>query len=337
MIKENFEYNFTSSRFTWLNLKFIFIYDSNVSMNSLYWNTILTYSDYIVKKESYNDDFPLSELIVKIYYNIPIESKIKSVTDNIKIVFSSYIEKNIIDIGSHNANFLIERPSPDSKLPDWVSYNPEREVFCFKVELFLKLQTDNSSVRQCLNLTKSNTNFQKSINYQYANNSKFNVCSNPIFKSQSNKTQICNFVGSDVSMSTCSGYSPDEKLLYKTTLINNSSKNKIELETYIYRSLEDSFKIEIKNTSINVIALTLNYQSTILFDNLKLYEEAFVVLTKLLETYKNDYTILDNFNFLTEKFNTVSVNIKPKKSYISNLILGESNGDRKDKLLQTIV
>ena len=52
MIKENFEYNFTSSRLTWLNLKFIFIYDSNVSINSLYWNTILTYSDYIVKKGS---------------------------------------------------------------------------------------------------------------------------------------------------------------------------------------------------------------------------------------------------------------------------------------------
>jgi hypothetical protein len=125
--------------------------------------------------------------------------------------------------------------------------------------------------------------------------------------------------------------------LYKTILVNNSSENKIELDTFVYRSIKDSFKIEIKNTSINVIVLTLNYESIILFDNLKLYEEAFVVLYKLLDTYKDDYTILNNFNYLTEESNSIPVSIKPKKSYISNLILGESNGNKQNKLLQTIV
>ncbi len=337
MIKENFEYNFTLPKLDWLNVKVIFMHDSTVSMNSLYWNTFSTYSDYTAKKESYDNNSSSSELVIPIYYNIPIESKIKSVTDNIKIVFSSYIEQASNNFETHGNNFLIIRPSPDSKLPDWVSYNPEKEVFCFKTELFLKLETDNSSVRQCVHLTRSNTNFPKSTNYQYANDSKFNVCSNPIFKSQSSKTQVCNFVGLDVSMSSCSGYEPNEKLLYKTILVNNSSENKIELDTFVYRSIKDSFKIEIKNTFTNVIVLNLNYESIILFDNLKLYEEAFVVLNKLLDTYKDDYTILNNFNYLTEESNSIPVSIKPKKSYISNLILGESNGNKQNKLLQTIV
>jgi homoserine dehydrogenase len=67
-----------------------------------------------------------------------------------------------------------------------------------------------------------------------------------------------------------------------------------------------------------------------------LYEEILTKLNHLLDSYKEDYNIETTYSYAVSDVNVVSVNIKSKNSYISNLLSKDSHVVQNNKVLQAI-
>jgi hypothetical protein len=214
-------------------------------------------------------------------------------------------------------------------------------MFAFESELFFKVKVDTASIRQCSYLTCGGSNSQVSDNYQYANLTKTSVCSNELITKNSINPTQCVFSSGIFSsahfLTTCSGYSPDEKVIYTNTFTHKTSGNSFTVDAVLYRSLENFYKVDIINTSTNVVFSTLSYDS-ISFpkDKSNLYEEILIKFNNLLDSYREDYNIETTYDYTVSNVTPISVNIKSKNSYISSLLFKDSNVDQINKVLQTI-
>jgi len=309
-------------------IKVNFIFNSNIPLNYCYWDTVNTYECYKTIKESSSS---LSNLTITIMYNIPEKTTISSVTDNIETIFNSYIARSNSEIFRH-------APNSDSKVPSWTSYNPLDKMFSFESELFFKVKVDTSSIRQCSYLTSGQ---QVSDHYQYANLSKTSICSNELItKNSANPTQ-CSFSSGIFSsthfLTVCQGYQADEKVIYTNVITHKTSGNSFSVDAILYRTLENFYKVDIINTTTNVVFSTLSYDSVSFpKDKSNLYEEILTKLNHVLDSYKEDYNIETTYSYTVSNPNSVSVNIKSKNSYISNLLFKDSYVDQNTKVLQAI-
>ena len=322
MSKADFEYTLSSG------IKVNFVFNADIPINYCYWDTVSTYQSYRTIKES---ALSLSDMKFNIIYNIPENTTISNVTDNIETILKQYILRS-------NSEIFRQIPNADSKIPSWTSYNPQYKMFSFESELFFKVKVDTSSIRQCSYLT---TPQQVSDDYQYANLSKNSNCSNKLITKDSINPTPCLFAQGAFSsiyfLTTCSGYQSDEKVIYTNTLTHKISNNSFNVDAVLYRTLENVYKVDIVNTTTNVVFSTLSYDS-ISFpkDKSNLYEEILTKLNHVLDSYKEDYNIETTYSYVDSNVTSVSVNIKSKNSYISNLFSKDSHAIQNDKVLQAI-
>ena len=304
-----------------------FVLNQDIPINYCYWDTVNTYESYKLIKQS---SLALSDLTFNIIYNIPENTKISSVGDNIETIFKTYILNSSSEV-------FRQIPNADSKIPSWTTYNPQYKMFSFECELFFKLQIDKSSIRQCSYLTSSQ---QVSDHYQYANLTKNSICSNELITKNLPNPTPCIFTSAGFSsphfLTTCSGYQSDEKVIYTNLLTHKTSGNSFNVDAVLYRNLENTYKVDIVNTSTNIVISTLSYNS-ISFpkDKSDLYKEILIKLNHLLNSYEEDYNIETTYSYITSNV-AVSVNIKSKNSYISNLLPKDSYVVQNNKVFQTI-
>ena len=322
MSREDFKHTLTSG------IKVNFVFNGDIPINYCYWDTVSTYQSYVAIKES--DTSLISDLTFNVIYNIPDNTTISNVSDNIETIFKQYILKS-------NSEVFRQIPNFDSKIPSWTTYNPQYRMFSFECELFFKIKVDTSSIRQCSYLTSSQ---QVSDHYQYANLAKRSTCSNEVITKGSINPTSCMFtsgISSPHIIVTCSGYQPDQKVIYTNLLTHKTSGNYFNVDAVLYRTLENIYKVDIVNTSTNVVFSTLSYDS-ISFpkDKSNLYEEILTKLNHLLDSYKEDYNIETTYSYVVSDVNAVSVNIKSKNSYISNLLSKDSHVVQNNKVLQAI-
>ena len=91
------------------------------------------------------------------------------------------------------------------------------------------------------------------------------------------------------------------------------------------KPLENFYKVDIINTTTNVVFSTLSYDSVSFpKDKSNLYEEILTKLNHVLDSYREDYNIETTYSYTVSNPNSVSVNIKSKNSYISNLLFKDS-------------
>ena len=210
-------------------------------------------------------------------------------------------------------------------------------MFSFESELFFKVKVDTSSIRQCSYLTSSQ---QVSDHYQYANLSKSSTCSNEVITKGSVNPTPCMFtsgISSPHFLTICQGYQADEKVIYTNVLTHKTSGNSFSVDAILYRTLENFYKVDIINTTTNVVFSTLSYDSVSFpKDKSDLYEEISTKLNHVLDSYREDYNIETTYSYTVSNLNSVSVNIKSKNSYISNLLFKDSHVDQNTKVLQAI-
>jgi hypothetical protein len=210
-------------------------------------------------------------------------------------------------------------------------------MFSFNSELFFSVKTDNSSVRNCYYFTKS-SEAQTSDAYQYANSSKSCVCSNPVFEQVNGEVPKCMFsISGILPMTSCSGYTADEKTLFINKITHKVTNDSFEITTLLYRSANESYKAELINKDTGIILSALDYGSIIFSkDKTNLYKEVSLHLNDILSEYENDYNIESVYDYKNSEANSVFVNIKSKNSYISTLLSKDSYGDQKGKTLQSV-
>ena len=111
----------------------------------------------------------------------------------------------------------------------------------------------------------------------------------------------------------------------------------MQLNFVLYRTLENVYKVDIVNTTTNVIFSTLSYD-LISFskDKSNLYKEILTKLDHVLDSYKEDYNIETTYSYVESNISPVSVNIKSKNSYISNLLSKDSYVVQNNKVFQAI-
>jgi hypothetical protein len=309
-------------------IKVNFVFNADIPINYCYWDTVNTYQSYLKIKEL---NLSLSDMKFDIIYNIPKNTTISSVTDNIETILKQYI------LRSNSENFR-QIPDADSQLPGWTSYNPQYKMFSFDSELFFKVKVDVSSIRQCSYLTSSQ---QVSDDYQYANLSKKPNCSNELITKNSINPTPCLFAAGVFSsihlLTTCAGYQPDQKVIYTNTVTHKISNNAFNVDAVLYRTLENVYKVDIVNATTNVIFSTLSYD-LISFskDKSNLYKEILTKLDHVLDSYKEDYNIETTYSYVESNISSVSVNIKSKNSYISNLLSKDSYVVQNNKVFQAI-
>ena len=304
-----------------------FVYDETVPLNYIYWDTVNVYQKY---KNLLSLNKNISELNFNILYNIPSESCIKKVSENVDHIYRSYI------IEKENSHSLRNYPEIDSAIPTWVTFNPEKKMFCFESSIFFNVSVNKSSIDQCSYATMPYGLSQTSDYYEYANSSKTCVCSNPIFH-QAKSVSTCGYMlNSNFAMiKQCVGYLADRKVLFTNLLTHKINEKSLEFKTTVYRDLEDVYKIEVYNITNNSMVSILNYKSMAFNkDKTALYQEAKNHLIELLKTYEEDYNIEWNQNGLID--NVSSVSVKVKNSYISNLIPKDSYGNQRSELFQTV-
>lgn len=325
MGRENVQHTLTNG------VNVVFVYKEDVPVNYCYWDTVATYEAFKILKESNSN---LANLTISIIYNIPDKTVIDTITENIDTIFKTYIERS-------NSKVFRETPNFDSQIPSWSSYNPEYKMFAFESELFFKVKVDTTSIRQCSYLTCGGSNSQISDHYQYANLTKSSVCSNELITKNSLNPTYCMYssgiFSSSFFLTTCSGYLADQKVVYTNVLTHKTSGNSFTVDAILYRSLENFYKVDIINTSTNVVFSTLNYDSlSFAKDKSNLYKEIFTTLDSVLNSYKEDYNIETTYDYTASDVTPVSVNIKPKNSYISSLLFKDSYVDQNNKVLQAI-
>lgn len=305
-----------------------FVYDKTIPINCAYWDTVTTYKQYKVMLASNKN---ISEFSFNILYNIALESSIDKISDNVDHVYKHYL------VEKSDNNYLRSYPEAQSSLPTWVTFNPEKKMYSFECSIFFSVSIDKSSMRQCIYATKPYGLFQTSDYYQYANVSKNCVCSNPVF-SKTNSVTICHYIENPnvALIQTCSGYTADEKILFINLITHKTNKKLFfEFKTTVYRNVEDVYKIEVFNTTENVLVSVLNYKSIVFNkDKKNLYQEAKNHLIELLKAYEEDYAIEWKEDNLVN--NSSFVNTKIKDSYIFNLIPKDFYDSQRSKLPQTI-
>jgi hypothetical protein len=230
MSKEDFKHTLTSG------IKVNFVFNGDIPINYCYWDTVSTYHSYVAIKESASS--LISDLTFNIIYNIPDNTTISNVSDNIETIFKQYILKS-------NSEIFRQVPNFDSKIPSWTSYNPQYGMFSFECELFFKIKVDTSSIRQCSYLTSSQ---QVSDHYQYANLAKRSTCSNEVITKGSINPTSCMFtsgISSPHIIVTCPGYQADEKVIYSNLLTHKTSSNSFNVDAVLYRTLENIYKVDI--------------------------------------------------------------------------------------------
>jgi hypothetical protein len=321
MSKTDFEHTLSSG------IKVNFVFNSDIPINYCYWDTVNTYQSYIKIKES---NLSLSDMKFNIIYNISKNTTISNVTDNVETILKQYILRS-------NSEIFRQIPSADSQLPSWTSYNPQYKMFSFDSELFFKVKVDISSIRQCSYLTSPQ---QVSDDYQYANLSKNSNCSNKLITKNSINPTPCLFASGVFSahfLTTCAGYQSDQKVIYTNTLTHKISNNVFNIDAVLYRTLENVYKVDIVNTTTNVVFSTLSYDSiSFSKDKSNLYEEILTKLNHVLDSYKEDYNIETIYSYVESNINSVSVNIKSKNSYISSLLSKDSYVVQNNKVFQAI-
>jgi hypothetical protein len=306
----------------------LFVLNKGIPLNNAYWDTVNTWNNY---RELQKSDMPVSNLVFTINYNIPDKFLIDSVKPNVETIFHGYILDNTMKM-------FKQVPAADSKLPNWVTYNPEWQSFAFDTELIFNIKADTSLIPQCSYLTTSGSVPQISDHYQYANASKTPICSNPLITKNAIAPTVCRYNFTSItSVTSCSGYEPDEKIIYTHLLTHKTSGNSFEIKTNLYRSVDNSYKVNILNSSTDIIISKFNYNS-ISFpkDKSNLYEEISNQLNLILESYREDYDIETTYDYINSNMTSVSVNIKSKNSYISSLLSKDSYELQKDSLLQTV-
>lgn len=305
-----------------------FVYDETIPINFVYWDTVNTYKQY---KNFSSINKNISEFAFDVLYNIPLESSIKKISENVDHIYKYYIVEN------NESNSLRSYPEAQSSMPTWVTFNPEKKMYSFDSSLFFTVSVDKSSMRQCAYATKPYGLSQTSDYYQYANVSKNCVCSNPIF-AKTNSVSTCGYIEDSnlAFIKNCPGYTVDEKVLFVNTITHKTNKELFfEFKTTVYRNLEDVYKIEVFNVTENVLVSVLNYKSIIFNKNKSsLYEEAKNHLIELLKVYEEDYTIEWKEDNLINNISVV--NTKAKNNYIFNLIPKDSYDHQRNKLSQTV-
>lgn len=295
-----------------------FVYDTSLPANTLYWNTPVTYSQYKLYKRSKELDIDFNPIEILISYNLLDNMTVNSVKTTAKTIFDGYIKD------PDGPDCFKKKPSPTTELPTWATYNPEKECFVFSADLFFNVTFDTSSIPECSYRTLPQIDKQKSEHYQYANYSRNAVCSNPKLQ-QNGLVKQCPYVGSFSSrVQQCEGYEKDQKDIALVNLIHKTSGNSFDIKAILFRSIDGGYKVNITNTTTNTLMYRLDYDSIVFPNNKELHEEIIGQMAQLLSLYESDHQILYTYNILKDDVNTVSVNIKPKSSYISSLLSKDS-------------
>ena len=306
----------------------VFIFDETVPSNFVYWDTIKMAPEVIAASKS----GMLDQYSFNLYYNLPKGSLIDSITgSNMTTIIDAYM---ISEKRASTQNFLSTRPDTHGKIPDWASYNPEKGLFCFSSELFFKTKLDNSNIRMCSYRTNSSPFSQTSEHYQFANASRSCVCSNPVINANSpSAVSECIYSSSPTRIYTlCPFYLADEKLIQTDTFIHKISGESFLVETTICRSLNDTWIVELKNTSSNTVLHRLDYKNTVFAkDKSTLHKEILSVLSQVYLEYNEDYNIQSD-----NTVQNVTINKKSKKSYISTLFSEDTNGNQIFETLQAV-
>lgn len=241
-----------------------------------------------------------------IFYNLPEYSSITSISDSLLQVNNKFVKTGKFS----------SVPSPNDDLPNWASFNPEDKCYYLRFDLVFNIKTDYSSVPTCKFYTNPHSSFS-SQDYQYANKSKGQICSEPVLNAKSNGVAYCPYYENmflDMPAHSCQGYSADKTILSLTNLSAKHSDNKINITVTQSRmnagkTVNILFKDEINN----------NVFHDVKFDSLDKEQlnsiPAMVqsILDEILESYKND------FNIDTQDIPSQVVKIE-KKSFISSLI-----------------
>lgn len=309
-----------------------FIYDTSLPANTVYWNTALTYSSYKIYKTAKENDIETGPVKILISYNLLDNTVVSSVKTTVKTIFDGYI------IDPDGPVCFKKKPSPTTELPTWATYNPEKECFVFSADLFFNVTVDTSSIPECSYRTLPQIDKQKSEHYQYANYSRNAVCSHPKLQ-QNGLVKQCAYVGSFSSrVQQCEGYEKDQKDIALVNLIHKTSGNSFDIKAVLFRSIDGGYKVDITNTTTNTLMYRLDYDSIVFSNNKELHEEIIGQMAQLLSLYESDHQISYLYDILKDNVNTVSVNIKPKNSYISSLLSKDPNvcTNSNNQLLQTV-
>lgn len=241
-----------------------------------------------------------------IFYNLPEYSSITSINDSLLQVYNKFVK---------NGTFS-RVPSPNDDLPNWSTFNPENNCFYIRFDLVFNIKTDYSSVPTCKFYTNPHSNFS-SQDYQYANKSKGDICSEPVLNAKSTGVAYCPYyqnLFSDMPAHSCQGYSADKKILSLTNLSSKHSDNKINITVTQSRmdagkNINILFKDEINDNVFHDIKFSSLDKEQL--DSIPTMVQS--ILDEILESYKND------FNIDTEDLSSQVVKIE-KKSFISSLI-----------------
>lgn len=313
MFEENFDYILSSGPTVHFKL------DKNIPTNCVYWDTIKTHKEqkeFLSNFTSTGLNLQLINFSFSIYYNVSDNNVIKSVTKNLNTIYDNYINSTrSLDSGS-----FVTLPSPNSSIPAWATYNPELKLFSFDIKLIFNVETDVSKISQCVYFNKPSFPDHFSDHYQYANASMNYICSNPIFSNNLTKPYYCQYSSDIVNITSCSGYQANEAHISTHVLTHKTSNNSFELKTVLKCSVKYIYSVSVINSLDNSVLSTLSYDSiAVPKDKTLLYEEIFLHLDSLLNSYLEDYNVETTFNILFSS-SSVSVKIKSKSSYISNLI-----------------
>jgi hypothetical protein len=307
----------------------VFVYDETVPANFVYWDTIKMTAEVNASKQM---DL-LDKYSFNLYYNLPKGSLIDSISgSNMTTIIEMYL---LSSKTSKNYSFLSSEPnSHTSSIPEWASYNPERKMFSFSTELFFKIKVDNSNIRMCSYRTSSAPLSQTSEHYQFANASRSCVCSNPVINSKSISavTECLYSSASNRIYTLCPFYLSDEELIQTDVFKHKMSGESFSVKTTMYRSINDTWVIELKNVDTDVILHRLDYKNTVFGkDKSTLRQEALSVLSQVYSDYSEDYDIE-----LNNTIQNVVINKKSKNSYISTLFSEDPNGNQISETLQAV-
>ena len=244
------------------------------------------------------------------FYNLPEYSTIASISDSLFQVYKKFVQPG---------NFS-KVPSPNDSLPNWATFNPEDNCFYIRFDLVFNIKTDYSSVATCKFYTNPHSNFS-SEEYQYANKSKGDICSEPVLNAKSTGVAYCPYYQGmflDMPPHSCGDYSADTKILSLTNLSSKHSENKINITVTQSRmdagkTVSILFKDEINDNVFHDIKFSSLDKEQL--DSIPTMVQS--ILDEILESYKND------FNIDTEDVISQVVKIE-RKSFISSLIEREN-------------